>query len=75
MLSVSGQPFSDNMSSLNIQELFVEKINGYNISDITGWAAPNLILVNAQAKEGDNKVSFWFDVTSQSFIQLGTYFH
>lgn len=71
----SGNNFPDNSQFLNIQTLFAQKVSGYIIEDVTGWAAPNLLIVNTKANEGGNKVSFWFDVTSQSFIQLGTYFN
>lgn len=60
---------------LSIQELFAEKVTGYTITDVTGWASPNLIIVNAQSDESGNKVSYWFNVTNQSFIRLSSYFH
>lgn len=70
----SGDSFSDSSQYLNIQSLFGEKVSDYTISDVTGWAAPNLLMVNAKKNESERKVSFWFDVTNQSFILLGTYF-
>lgn len=70
----SGNPFSNEVAYLSIQELFKKKIPNYVIEDVTGWADSNLLIVNTKSIEGDNKVSFWFDVPSQSFIQLGTYF-
>lgn len=71
----SGDKFPDNSQYLDILSLFAQHVSGYTISDVTGWAAPNLLLVNAKANQGEKKVSFWFDVTSQSFTQLGTYFY
>jgi hypothetical protein len=71
----SGELFSNSLTSyISIQELFRINIPNYKIEDVTGWAAPNLLIVNTKANESDDKVSFWFDVPSQSFIQLGTYF-
>jgi len=70
----SGNLFPNNLSYLSIQELFGKNVPGFTIEDVTGWAASNLIIVNTKVNESDNKVSFWFDVPSQSFIQLGTYF-
>jgi len=70
----SGDLFSENVKYLNIQNLFEKKVNGFVIQEVTGWAAPNLIIINTVSSEG-NRVSFWFDVPSQSFIQLGTYFN
>ncbi|PIZ66248.1 hypothetical protein CO051_01145 [Candidatus Roizmanbacteria bacterium CG_4_9_14_0_2_um_filter_39_13] len=70
----SGENFPDNVQYLSVQELFEEKVEGYFITDVTGWAAPSLLIVNTKENEGDDKVSFWLDVRSQSFIRLGTYF-
>ncbi|KKQ38162.1 MAG: hypothetical protein US54_C0016G0003 [Candidatus Roizmanbacteria bacterium GW2011_GWA2_37_7] len=70
----SGENFSDYSQYLDIQRLFEEKIQGFTISDVTGWAAPTLLIINTQEQEGEQKVSFWFDVQTQSFTRLGTYF-
>lgn len=70
----SGKAFPDEAVFLPLQDLFNKKIKGYVIEDVTGWAAPNLLIVNTTSIEGGNKVSFWFDVPNQSFLQLGTYF-
>jgi len=56
-----------------IKNLFLSKYPEFKIEDITGWAAVNLLLVNVKSQTGE-KISFWFDVTSQTFIRLGTYF-
>jgi len=71
----SGDSFSDSSQYLNIQSLFKKKVSDYTILDVTGWAAPNLLIVNAKKNQSERKVSFWFDVPSQSFILLGTYFY
>lgn len=70
----SGTLFSNGLPYVSIQELFKINVPSYIIEDVTGWAAPNLLIVNTKANDSDNKISFWFDVPSQSFIQLGTYF-
>ena len=70
----NGSLFTNNQSYLSIQELFNKSIQNYNIEEVTGWADPLLLIVNTKSTETNDKVSFWFDVTSQSFIQLGTYF-
>ena len=70
----SGDLFSNTARSLSVQKLFREKVEGYIIEDVTGWADPTLLVVNTKEIAGDNKISFWFDVLSQTFIQLGTYF-
>lgn len=75
VFSSSGNSFSDGSQFSNIQALFNQHTSDYTILDVTGWAAPNLLIVNTKANKTDTKVSFWFDVVSQSFIQLGTYFN
>ncbi|MFH0772713.1 MAG: hypothetical protein V1922_00150 [bacterium] len=70
----SGSPFSNDRAYLSIQELFQKKVQNYTIEDVTGWADLPLLMVNTKANDSDKKVSFWFDVPSQSFVQLGTYF-
>lgn len=70
----SGDTFAEGAVFLSIQDLFRQKVNGYIIEDVTGWADPVLLLVNVKKINEDVKASFWFDVTSQSFIQLSTYF-
>jgi len=70
----SGENFPNHTQYLNVQMLFEEKIDGYTIEEVTGWADPLLLLVNTKETNGEKKVSFWFNVTNQSFIKLGTYF-
>jgi hypothetical protein len=70
----SGEKFTPDLPFLSVGEIFQSKVQGYVIEDITGWAAPDLLLVNAKQSSGDAKVSFWFEVPSRSFIQLSTYF-
>ncbi|PIZ61999.1 hypothetical protein COY16_05445 [Candidatus Roizmanbacteria bacterium CG_4_10_14_0_2_um_filter_39_13] len=70
----TGENFPNLSQYINVQELFNEKIDGYEITEVTGWADPVLLIVNTQEEDGDSKVSFWLDVRSQSFIKLGTYF-
>lgn len=70
----SGENFPDFKQYLNVQELFEKNIDGYEITEVTGWADPILLLVNTKETDGEKKVSFWFNVTNQSFIRLGTYF-
>lgn len=61
--------------SSNIQEMFTKKVPEYEITDVTGWASPIYILVNAVSKSDQNQVSFWYDVENQSFTQLSLFFN
>jgi len=74
VFSASGDSFPNSAQYPNIQDLFSQKLPDYTIVDVTGWAAPNLIVLNTKRKQDGGNVSFWFDVPSQSFIQLSTYF-
>ncbi len=73
VLQTSGDPFPDNVQYINVQDLFRQKLADYTLVDITGWAAPNLLIVNTRTKEGQ-EVSFWFELPSKAFIQLSTHF-
>jgi hypothetical protein len=75
VFSTTGNPVPDNAQQVNIQELFSQKLPEYKITDVTGWAGPTLIIVNTTANKDGQNISFWFDVTNQSFTQLGTYFN
>ena len=70
----SGDLFANGSPYVSIQELFKEKIPNYLITDVTGWADNTLLVVNTEGLETNSKLSFWFDVPSQSFMQLATYF-
>lgn len=74
LISTSGQTFSDGSKYVNIHDLFVQKLSQYELTDITGWAAPELLIVNTKTAAGEQKYSFWFDTVNLSFIQLSTYF-
>lgn len=70
----SGELFFNNLPYLLIQEPFKINAPNFTIEEVTGWAAPYLIIINAKQNDSGNKVSFWFEVPSQALIQLGTYF-
>lgn len=75
VLNSSGEWLGDAAPYLPVQELFAHQVEGYSIEDVTGWAGPTLLIVNAKSTENENnKISFWFDVPSKSFIRLSTYF-
>jgi len=69
-----GTSFSNGAPNLSIQQFFKDKVSSYVIEDVTGWADNTLLIVNVKSIEGDSRVSFWFDMTSQTFTRLSTYF-
>lgn len=75
VMTVSGSQIAQNLQTIEISGLFANKEPNFKITDVTGWAAPTLIVVNS-VKDGTSSVeSFWFDLSNQSFIPLATYFH
>lgn len=62
------QPF------LDVTSLFDQKKTGFQLGEVTGWAAPTLLIINAKKDDGKAGPSYWFDVTSKSLTRLSTTF-
>jgi hypothetical protein len=75
VLTTSGAPISKESQNLEISSSFSQKLPNYKITDVTGWAGPTLIVVNTDKSAGGQGPSFWFDITSHSFIQLSDRFN
>jgi hypothetical protein len=60
--------------SVDVKSLFNQKVPDYVMTEVTGWAAPYLLIVNTKTKQGEQGPSFWLDISTQSFIQLSTHF-
>ena len=78
VFKASGKEFGlepNNKASLDINNYFLAKEIPYNLHDVTGWAAPNLLIVTTtEIGEETEGPSYWFDITSQNFIRLSTRF-
>jgi hypothetical protein len=59
---------------IRITKIFREKYQDYVIKDVTGWAAPSLLILVTTNSSDEVGPSFWFNVTSQTFTQLSTKF-
>lgn len=57
-------------STLTIIDKFIEKYPNFVFQEATGWAAPNLIILNAV-----DGPSFWFNATTGAITQLSTKFN
>ncbi|MEI6690342.1 MAG: hypothetical protein WCL07_01185 [bacterium] len=57
-----------------IRELFVKSHPDDTLVDVTGWASPTLLLLNATTSTGAES-SYWFDIQTGHFIRLSTYFN
>ena len=65
VFKANGESFSGGQKYLNATALFNEKVKNYNLKAMTGWADP--LLISVLTVKGP---PFWFDITTQSFIQL-----
>lgn len=69
----SRELFPSGDQYVTINSLFEQNAGNYTITEVTGWADNTLLVVNTHS-DSKEKVSYWFDVPSRSFIQLGNYF-
>lgn len=65
--------FYEEPADINVTDKFIETFPNYHLQDVTGWASPTLLIINAN--NGSSNVSYWFDLTSQTFIPLATRFN
>ncbi len=75
VMTVSGDPVAKDVQFFDISSLFMNKYSDYKITDVTGWGDPALVIINTDKKDGGTGPSFWFEVPSQSFIQLSQRFN
>jgi hypothetical protein len=75
-LTVNGTPLTKDSQAVDFGELFAQKYPDYQITEVTGWGGLNLIVFNTDIVAGGGTgPSFWFDIASQSFIQLSSRFN
>ena len=61
--------------AINVTDFFNQKLaTDYKITEITGWAADNLLIVNTDKNVSGKGFSYWFDINSHAFIQLSERF-
>lgn len=75
VLTSSGNPVSKDAQTLDFSSLFETREPNYVITDATGWAGPTLVVINTNKADGSLGPSFWFDVSTNSFIPLATRFN
>lgn len=75
VFSSTGGSFANGERNLHVRDLFTKARPEFTLTEVTGWAAPNLLILNSKTSDGNQGPSFWFDLTSQSFIQLSTRFN
>ena len=70
----SGKSFAETQF-LNVTTYFIEKEVPFELDEVTGWAAPGLLLINTkQPNNNERGPSYWFEVYHPNFIQLSTRF-
>ena len=74
VFKASGEVFPDGGVFIDVNTAFVEKKVPYAFSEVTGWAAPTLLVVNTKSPTSSAPISFWFDISKKSFIRLSTSF-
>jgi len=75
VFQANGDPIGKDIQPINITDLFIKKLPNFTLVEATGWASETLVVLNANKLDGSQGPSFWFDVPSQTFIQLSTKFH
>jgi hypothetical protein len=74
VFKVNGSPFANGSNYLDVTDLFTKANTGNNFDEATGWASGTLIIINTINTDGTKGPSYWFEVPSQSVIQLSTEF-
>ena len=75
VLRTDGKNIRGEEKLVEITSLFYEKYDEFVITDVTGWGAYSLIVVNTNYKDGKIGPSFWFDLSNFGFIQLSNRFN
>jgi len=74
VFKINGSPFANGSNYLDVTDLFAKANTGNNFDEATGWASGTLIIINTIKTDGTKGPSYWFEVPSQSVIQLSTQF-
>lgn len=75
VMKTSGDDVVKDKKTVEVTSLFYEKYNDFKITDVTGWAAPTLLVINTDKKEGGIGPSFWYELPNGPFIRLSTRFN
>lgn len=73
VFKANGEPFADGAKYIRVSDLFSGSKLGYILRSITGWDSPSLLHVQTSDAQNNRGPSYWFDLYSQTFIQLGNY--
>ncbi|HMS22700.1 MAG TPA: hypothetical protein PKA38_02940 [Candidatus Levybacteria bacterium] len=62
--------FENNTQFLDVYSLYASKNLPNKFAGATGWADRTLLIIETTKEDGTKGSKYWFDVPSQSFIQL-----
>ena len=74
-MMASGNPIKTDLQNTEVFALFSAKYPDLKVTDVTGWASNNLLVINTDKVSGEVGPSFWFELPSQGFIQLSERFN
>lgn len=70
VFKVDAQPYKDGSAYLKVVEYWVARESKWLIRDVTGWADPDLLIVQTKDENGGLGPSFWFVTSTRKFLQL-----
>jgi len=73
VFKTSGEKFKEDLY-LDITTFYLQKEIANQLVDVTGWAAPGLLILTTKQADDTQGQSYWFDVSNHSFIPLSTRF-
>ncbi len=79
VFKASGQPFASDAPFLDVNAEFENKKSGFVFGEVTGWAAPTLLIVNTKSVDDKTSevsvgASFWFETSRKSLTRLSSTF-
>lgn len=70
VFKADGSSFRDGAKFLDVGSYWNKAKYNYQIKTVSGWAAPDLLVVYVTKNDGTDGPSFWFVVSSRQFLPL-----
>lgn len=70
VLNADGSAFADGSRFIDVGTLFSARLPDLTIRAVTGWDDPWLVHVTTRTADGQAGQSYWFDVSTRSFLGL-----
>lgn len=74
VFNASGKSFTNGDPFIDVTSAFEKYSSAYALYRVTGWASETLLIIQTINKDKSFGPSYWFELPSQSFIQLSTRF-